>query len=225
MLKNILVSPHRRHILSLVLTKLKTGEKLNVYYIGSSDFHCCEDTMVDGDSLSEAHSSSQEGASSSKKGGSSNKSTSSDSGTVHTNKERLGQAETNAVFRLRLLVFLVMLLAAIAVSFTIYIITSKAEQDEFESQFDGAASKVLETFDNVVQQKVSAISSLAVAIIAHGIDHSRDWPFVTLSSFQQRSSTARKLADALFVTISPIVSEENRKEWEDFVTKEDSYWM
>jgi hypothetical protein len=181
--------------------------------------------MVDGDSLSDTHSSSQEGASS-KTGGSSTKSTSSDSGTVHTtNKERLGQAETNAVFRLRLLVFLVMLLAAVAVSLTIYIITSEAEQDEFESQFDGVASKVLETFNNVVQQKVSAISSLAVAIIAHGVDHSRDWPFVTLSSFQQRSSTARKLADALFVTISPIVSEENRKEWEDFVTKEDSYWM
>jgi hypothetical protein len=194
--------------------------------MGSIDFHCCEDTMVDGDSTTDEHSSSQEGASSKTGGGSSTRSTSSDSsGTVHTNKERLGQAETNAVFRLRLLVFLVMLLAAIAVSFTIYIITSKAEQDEFKSQFEGAASKVLETFDNVVQQKVSAISSLAVAIIAHGVDHSRDWPFVTLSSFQQRSSTARKLADALFVTISPIVSEENRKEWEDFVTKEDSYWM
>jgi hypothetical protein len=179
--------------------------------------------MFDGDSLSGGGSSSQEGASS--KTGGSTKSASSDSGTVYTTKERLGQAETNAVFRLRLLVFLAMLLAAIAVSVTIYIITSKAEQHEFESQFDGAASKVLETFDSVVQQKISAISSLAVAIIAHGIDHSRNWPFVTLSSFQQRSSTARKLADAVFVTISPFVSDENRKEWEDFVTMEDSYWM
>jgi hypothetical protein len=177
--------------------------------------------MVEGDTLSDEHSSCQEGASS-KTGGSKS---SSDSGTVHTSKERLGQDETNAVFRLRLLVFLVMLLAAIVVSVTIYIITSGAEQDEFEAQFDGAASQVLETFDNVVQQKISAISSLAVAIIAHGVDHNRDWPFVTLSSFQQRSSTARKLADALFVTISPIVSDKNRKEWEDFVTKEDSYWM
>jgi hypothetical protein len=177
----------------------------------------------DGDSLSDGDNSIHGEGASSKKGGSK---TSSDSeGPVQTNKERLGQAETNAVFRLRLLVFLVMLLAAIAVSVTIYFITSGAEQDEFESQFDGAASKVLETFNNVVEQKVAAISSLAVAIIAHGIDHSRDWPFVTLSAFQQRSSTARKLADALFVTISPIVSDENRKEWEDFVVTEDSYWM
>jgi hypothetical protein len=181
-----------------------------------------QDENGSGSSLSDGHSSSQEG-SSSKTGGSKS---SSDSGTHQTTiKERLGQAETNAVFRLRLLVFLVMLLAAIAVSVAIYIITSGAEEDEFESQFDGAASKVLETFDNVVQQKIAAISSLAVAIIAHGIDHSRDWPFVTLSSFQQRSSTARKLADALFVTISPIVSEEHHKEWEDFVSMEDSYWM
>jgi len=179
--------------------------------------------MVDGDSLSDGHSSSQEGASSKTEG---SKTSSTGSGSaVHTNKERLGQAETNAVFRLRLLVFLVMLLAAIVVSVTIYLITSGAEQDEFESQFDGAASKIVETFQNVVHQKVAAISSLAVAIIAHGVDHSRDWPFVTLSSFQQRSSTVRKLADALFVTISPIVSHENRKEWEDFVALDDSYWM
>ena len=180
--------------------------------------------MVEGDTLSDEHSSCQEGASS-KTGGSTSKSSCDSGSTDHTSKERLGQDETNAVFRLRLLVFLVMLLAAIAVSVTIYIITSGAEQDEFEAQFDGAAGQVLETFDNVVQQKISAISSLAVAIIAHGVDHNRDWPFVTLSSFQQRSSTARKLADALFVTISPIVSDKNRKEWEDFVTTDDSYWM
>jgi hypothetical protein len=175
------------------------------------------------DIRSDEHSTSQEGDSSTT--GGSTICTSDDDDTVASNKERLGQAETNAVFRHRLVVFLVMLLTAITVSVTIYIITSGAEQEEFESQFDGAASKVLETFNNVVEQKVAAISSLAVAIIAHGIDHRRSWPFVTLSSFQQRSSTARKLADALSVTISPIVSDNNRKEWEDFVTLEDSYWM
>jgi hypothetical protein len=179
---------------------------------------------TDGDSQSDEHSSSQEGASSKTE---ESKNSSEDGSTVHaTHKERLGQAETNAVFHLRLVVFLVMLLAAIAVSVTVYIIISEAEQDEFESQFDGAASKVLEAFNDVVHQKVAAISSLAVAIIAHGVDHSRSWPFVTLSSFQQRASTARKLADALFVTICPIVSDENRTEWEDFVvSKDDSYWM
>jgi hypothetical protein len=176
---------------------------------------------INGDSLSDEHSTSQKDDSS--KTGESK--SSSDDASVPNRKERLGQAETNAVFRLRLVVLLVLLLAATAVSVTIYIITSGAEQKEFESQFDGAASKVLETFNNVVEQKVAAISALAVAIIAHGIDHSRSWPFVTLSSFQQRSSTARKLADALFVTISPIVSDKNRKEWEDFVTLDDSYWM
>jgi hypothetical protein len=177
--------------------------------------------ISDGDSLDEDLSTSQ--VASSKTAGSKG---SSDDGTVHPHsRERLGQAETNAVFRLRLAVFLAMLFAAIAVSVTIYIITSGSEQVEFETQFDGAASKVLDAFNDVVEQKIAAISALAVAVIAHGIDHSRDWPFVTLSSFQERSSTARKLADALFVSISPIVSGKNREEWEIFVTSEDSYWM
>ena len=139
--------------------------------------------------------------------------------------EQLAHRETIAVFRLRVLVILVLLLAATAVSVIVHFIASGSQKDECENQFEGAASKVLEAFQNIIKQKMGAISSLAVAIIAHGVDHKRNWPFVTLSSFQQRSSTARSLSDALFVAIAPYVSEDKRYEWENFVTEEDAYWM
>lgn len=145
--------------------------------------------------------------------------------TVCTQKENLGQRETRVVFRLRLLVFLVMTLAAAAVSITVYFITSRSEQDLFETQFDGAASKVLETFQNVLGQNVAAITTLSVAVIAHGIDHSRDWPFVTLSSFQQRSSTVRKLSDTLLLSVCPLVTDQDRREYEQLIKTPDIYWM
>jgi hypothetical protein len=150
-----------------------------------------------------------------------------DASTVpRTQKENnLVQRETNAVFRLRLLVFLVMMFAAAAVSVTVYLVTSRAEQDQFETQFDGAASKMLETFQNVLEQKVPAISALAAAMIAHGVDHSRTWPFVTLSSFQQRASTVRKLSDTLLLGICPLVSDQDRSEWEQLINTPDIDWM
>jgi hypothetical protein len=144
---------------------------------------------------------------------------------VKQNNEELGQQETNNVLRLRLIVFLVLLLAAVAVSVIVYFITTGAEREEADSQFAGAAEKVLEAFLDIVNSKLGAVSSVGVAAIAHGVDHTRTWPFVTLSSFQQRSATARSLSDALYVHINPIVEEEDRAAWEEFVISEDASWM
>jgi len=140
-------------------------------------------------------------------------------------KEQLAHRETRQVFRLRVLVILVLICAATAVSLVVFFITKNAERDEFRTQWYGSADKIVEAFQGIVKQKLGAISAVAVATIAHGVDHSRTWPFVTLSSFQQRSSTARKLSEALFVSINPFVHDTERTEWEEYVVSSDSYWM
>jgi hypothetical protein len=66
------------------------------------------------------------------------------------------------------------------------------------------------------------MSSLGVAAI---VDYTRTWPFVTLSSFQQRAATAKEESGALYVHINHMVSESDRKKWEEFVVGEDSNWM
>jgi len=144
---------------------------------------------------------------------------------VKQNDEELGRRETTNVLRLRLLVFLVLLMAAVAVSVIVYFITTGAEREEAESQFAGAAEKVLEAFLDIADAKLGAVSSLGVASIAHGVDHTRTWPNVTLSSFQQRSATARSQSDALYVHINPLVKEVDRAAWEDYVVSEDASWM
>jgi hypothetical protein len=113
-----------------------------------------------------------------------------------------------------------LLFAAVAVSVVVYLITRDAEIDEYETQYKALADTVLRAFEDIVTQKMGAISSVGVAAIAHGVDHKRDWPFLTLSSFQERSATARSLSGALFVSINPLVKETERDEWEKFVVKE-----
>ena len=58
-------------------------------------------------------------------------------------KERMFQAESEQVKRLKYLVLLIMVLVAIAVSTTVYFITSKAETAQFEALYEGAAEKLL----------------------------------------------------------------------------------
>ena len=176
---------------------------------------------IQDDSSNSYHSTGQESV----LGTSVSKSTEDESKNSQEQEDKVAERETGQVFRLRVLVILVLLLAAVAVSFTTYHITKNAEDDEFENAFKATSAKVLETFEEILPQNIGAIASLALATVAHGVDHSRDWPFVTLSSFQQRATKARSLSNALFIAIAHSVTAENRIEWEDFVTETDSLWM
>jgi len=139
-------------------------------------------------------------------------------------KIQLAKKESETILRLRLLVFIVHLLSSIAVSLTVYYISSGALEHEYESQYQAAAKKVAEAFMDIPASKISALASLGVAVIAHGLDHGQEWPFVTVSSFQQRASTACSQSGALDIQISPLVEEDERTAWELFV-KEDIQWV
>ena len=52
---------------------------------------------------------------------------------------------------------------------------------------------------------MQAAGSIVVAMVAHGKDHKTSWPFVTLSSFQQRAATVKDL-----VSISTLAYRKNR---------------
>ena len=52
---------------------------------------------------------------------------------------------------------------------------------------------------------MEAAGSLVVALVAHGQDVG-NWPFVTLSSFQQRAHTVKDLSGALYLGFNPVVS-------------------
>ena len=179
-----------------------------------------EDEDVEDPSISSGHHSSVY----SKSGGDG---TTSDSAGADNNKDKLQLAkeETAAITRLRVLVIKVLLLAALAVSITVYTITKKAEEDEYKQQYESAAKLMTAAFTDIMVSKMGVVSSLGVALIAHGVDHTRQWPFVTLSSFQQRASTALHQSGAIYLHINPLVTNGTRREWEQFVVGEDSSWM
>lgn len=139
----------------------------------------------------------------------------------------LAKKETRAVLGLRLLVFAVLLIAAIAVSLIVYFITANSEEEEYTTQYEGAAKQIAEAFLGVVDIRLPAISALGVATIAHGRDHGDQyWPFVTLSSFQERASTARRQSLSLYVHINPLVELDLREDWENFAAESpDAVWM
>lgn len=86
-------------------------------------------------------------------------------------KLNLARKENAAVFRLRLLVFVVLLLAALGVSVIVYLITARSEEDEYRTQYEGIAKKITESFLDIAESKMGVISALGLATVAHGVDH------------------------------------------------------
>mgnify|MGYP005865612713 CR=1 FL=1 len=102
--------------------------------------------------------------------------------------------ESRQVFYLRVTVLLILFSASAAISLVVFFVTDAGEMESFESQYYAAADKVTENFHTITTERLQAVGSLIVAMIAHGKDHTRTWPFVTLSSFQQRASTVKDLS-------------------------------
>jgi uncharacterized alpha-E superfamily protein len=84
--------------------------------------------------------------------------------------------------------------------------------------------KILESFDLIVE-KMAAVSGLGVAATAHSTDRNAEWPFVTLSDFQERAGNARTLADALYVSFNLLVRNDQLVEWDAYVNGKSNQWM
>jgi hypothetical protein len=128
--------------------------------------------------------------------------------------------ESTAVFRLRFLVFLAMLFAAVGVSLAVYFLTANSENEEYHAQYDGSASLIIISFKEIAGQKLAAIGSLSVAATSYARNQpNTTWPFVTLNDFQQRAANIREFSNNLYIRIIPVISEEDRPVWEDYSVK------
>lgn len=177
-------------------------------------------------SLSEEGSEMDEGMQSSSSESISRKDGDRTADETETTKLALAQTETAFIQRLRILVFLVLAAAAATVSVTVFNITSDADDSQAEGHFDATAEKIIDAFHSVVYARLSSIASMGIAIIAHGMDHDGDWPFVTLSSFQHRAMSVREQSGAIYLHLNPIVRPVQRSEWETFVAQSsDAQWV
>ena len=142
-------------------------------------------------------------------------------------RKQISKQETRNVFRLRLLVILILVLIAIIISLVVYRLTTQAERDEFESQYEAAADKIVQSFEDIIV-KLGSIAGLGMSFTSYGVDHREDnpWPFVTLNNFQQKAKHARLLSGALLVGVSPLVAGEEFDAWEAYVRQsEQQEWM
>ena len=139
----------------------------------------------------------------------------------------LSKEGTSKVTKSRTLVLLILIVAATAICVVVYFISKNTEVEQFKAQYDGITTKLLGSFE-MLTSRMSAINSISTAATIVGFDrtsNTTNWPFVTLPSFEQRASTVLALSLGLDVSLYPIVTPQDRDEWEQYSVGPDKYWM
>lgn len=140
-----------------------------------------------------------------------------------SSKQPLAKKESVYVSKLRILFFIVLLCAAIGCAVVVYITSTRSEEQEFEVAFYSSAQKIVNSFQDIITQKLGAIASLGVMYTSYARDKNLTWPMVTMNDFQQRAQSALFLSKALFLEICPIVEEDAREEWENYTVTHNAW--
>ena len=150
--------------------------------------------------------------------------TSMPSGMTQKQREEIAAKENRAVFWLRMLVLVVLLASALAVSFVVHRHLSNAEQLEFENQYHSDAQKVLDAVGKSLDDTFGATDAFATKLVSYAEYSGSKWPLVTLPKFGLHASKLLRLSKAFFLGISIEVQPEQRSEWEQYAL-ENTGWI
>ena len=128
----------------------------------------------------------------------------------------LAQKETRVVRALRFAVLALLLITTTLVVIGVYFYTRNEERDNFVTQFDDSAFKVVETFHHIVEGTLGAIDTMSISITSYALRENLTFPFVTMPDFEVRGANLRVQAGAAVVHWMPLVTDETRSSWEEY---------
>ena len=201
---------------------------MSIQHSGSDDESSSHHDYGGGGNESDSDVENQSSGWGTNTGGSTSGNSSSNEDDMDIIESQLTEKKSRAVNRLRACVVLVLVLASLGVSITVYMLSRKADVEAFEIQYEGNVDKILDAFTTIFTEHVGAISGLANAATAHSADHSTIWPYQTLSNFHGRAGNARKLSRALHISSNHIIQggKQELKDWETYVlSPESNIWM
>jgi hypothetical protein len=186
-----------------------------------------EGDMANSRSGSVSSQSSIAAQSSSVESSSANTGDSTRSSSTKTAKLELSGKETQNVNRLRYLVILVLVSVSVGISCLVYFLVDLANTSDAESSYESAVGHLNAAFHDIRTGRIATMASMAIAADAHGIDHDRDWPFVSLSFYQMRAFIARRNSGVVQLSIAPLVMDEDYDGWEEYVVSDEPQvaWM
>jgi hypothetical protein len=133
-----------------------------------------------------------------------------------TEKLIIATRETKYLRCLRFSVVLILLGAAALCATVVYLYTSSNETQDFETVYQQYSQLIVDAIHINAKQKLEAVASIAGIVQAHAINSNSTWPFVTVPFFEEHVLATKSLTNAYGLALFPIVSDANRRKWENY---------
>eukprot|EP00934_Nitzschia_sp_Nitz4_P002003 Nitzschia sp. Nitz4//scaffold23_size168460//26387//30285//NITZ4_002207-RA/size168460-snap-gene-0.151-mRNA-1//-1//CDS//3329543599//2003//frame0 len=141
----------------------------------------------------------------------------SNSGLDYGTPEGLARKEHNAVQYSKLLVYVVLLLAALGVCSFAFVFLRKDQTDSFEAQFNGFAIEILDSAETNAEKFLGNLQGVSNTITSYTWDTEKSWPNATLPNFDIRMTNSfETLVGAEMHIFAPIVYGANRSGFESY---------
>lgn len=137
--------------------------------------------------------------------------------------EKFAQKEKKIVQKLRILVLITLLCAAIAASLSIFFYLQNAETSDFEAQFHIDADKLLESFGKTIDDTLGATDAFSTNVVAYARESESVWPFVTVPNFALKASKVQKPSKAIHMATKILVSYQEAEEWKEYAANHDDW--
>jgi hypothetical protein len=128
----------------------------------------------------------------------------------------IAQQESADVFRIKLVVFLVLLVSAIVVAQSLWLYINRSEENQFSKSFTDDAEKIFAAVGANLAQTHDLLTTVATQVTALAAATNQSWPYVTVPSFAALASQILPLSHAVRLAVLPVVSQHQRTEWERY---------
>jgi hypothetical protein len=131
-------------------------------------------------------------------------------------RSTLGVNETRAIFCLRLIVLLTLIMFGLSLSISVYFLGVELEVHEFEEQFGFYEDQVIERFNRQLERKLNSMDALSTDMTSYAKSSGSEFPFVTVPDFEFRGANARISGDTVFTFYMPYITEDMKVPWEAY---------
>ena len=133
--------------------------------------------------------------------------------------KKLGKKETTGITCLRIVHGIVLLSTTLLCSIATYHFSRRDEIKQFQLEFESSSTKILDEFHDIFERKLAAIDGMSNTMTSYALSTNAKFPNVTYPHFEIRGSSARIQSDALSIAFSPIVTDETRIGYEEYMTQ------
>ncbi|CAB9510949.1 sensor kinase/phosphatase LuxQ [Seminavis robusta] len=145
-------------------------------------------------------------------------------GSNSSDTKRRRRRQASAVHCLRWMLGIVLLCSTVSIASLVYLLQSETEQNEFETQLESDATKLLSSVGRNFAMTLAAAELYMYRIMYQAALSDATWPMITIPGLAVQAAKLMSQTNSIYMTFYPLIATpEDRKTWENFTQHNDGW--